>query len=341
VNDSQIERPYFFEVFTALNFIILFFAYPAAAGPMTATFLPVFGSFVICFAVQLLIGMSIRLGVAHRRGTWRELLATYRSRVWLADTARMTVFTGLCVHAYTWIKLTTPILHPRLYDQQLWNLDRALAFGYSPTVFLATLFSAPVMMRFFDATYATVLFPALSIVPAFIASIPARRVRIAFVNSNTLLWLTGAWLYVVFPALGPAYRFPEVWLPLAPMLTNSHHVQRLLIENYRAVQVSMTTATTPINVFFGVAAFPSLHVGFQALSFFWMRRLTRWGGVVFGMLALLALIGSVITGWHYLVDGIAGALLAWTCYAAVRYVPALRVPAIGTRVDAFKAVQSR
>lgn len=320
---AQIARPYFFEIFTVVNLIILFAVYPAVARPMAGTFAPAFASFLIFFLVPLLIAIFVRLALALRRGTSTELLATYRSRDWISDSIRITIFSGLSIHAYTWIKLAIPVLHPQLFDQQLWNLDRALAFGYAPTVFLTSLFSAPVLMRFFDASYITVLFPALSIVPAFIASMPERRVRIAFVNSNALLWLIGAWLYVAVPSLGPAYRFPGVWLPLGPMLKHSQDAQHMLIENYAAVRSPPGWNAKPINIFFGVAAFPSLHVGFQVLSFFWMRRLTRWG-YVFGILAFLALIGSIVTGWHYLVDGIAGGLLAWACYAAA----AQRVPAI-------------
>ena len=121
----------------------------------------------------------------------------------------------------------------------------------------------------------------------------------------------------------PAYRFPEIWLPLAPYLKHTQQVQRLLIANYRAVQISLRAGSEPINIFFGVAAFPSLHVGFQVLAFFWMHRLTRWG-TVFALLALFTFIGSVVTGWHYVIDGVAGGLLAWACYAAAQRVPAIR-----------------
>ena len=320
---AQIARPYFFEIFTVVNFVVLFVAYPPVIRPAAATFPVVFGPFVLCFLIQALIGMIVRIAFAHRRGTTPQLLATYRSPDWIADTLRMTLFTALWLHAYTWIKLSTPILHPGLFDQQLWDFSRAISFGYSPTIFLVTLFSAPALMRFFDASYATILFPALSIVPSFVFSMPERRVRIAFMNSNTLLWLVGGWLYVAIPSLGPAYRFPEVWLPLAPYLTHTQQVQRLLIANYRAVQISVRASSEPINIFFGVAAFPSLHVGFQVLAFFWMRQLTRWG-TVFALLALFTFIGSVVTGWHYVIDGVAGGLLAWACYAAAQRVPAIR-----------------
>jgi hypothetical protein len=323
VKFAQIARPYFFEIFTVVNFGILFVAYPAVMPPAAATFPAVFGPFVLCFLIQLLIGMIVRIAFAYRRGTIRELFATYRSRGWIADTVRMTLFTALWLHAYAWIKLSIPILNPHLFDQQLWNADRVIGFGFSPTVFLVTLFSAPALMRFIDTGYVTILFPALSIVPSILMSIPERRVRVAFMNSNVLLWLTGAWIYVAIPALGPAYRFPEVWLPLAPYLTNTQHVQRLLMTNYHAVQTSVRSSSDQINIFFGVAAFPSLHVGFQVLAFLWMRRLTKWG-TVFGLLALFTFIASVITGWHYVIDGIAGGLLAWAAYAAAQRVPAIQ-----------------
>jgi membrane-associated phospholipid phosphatase len=323
VKFAQIARPYFFEIFTVANFIVLFLAYPAVMRPTAATFPVVFLQYVFFFLLQVLIGMVVRLAFRYRRGTTRELLAIYGSRDWVADTVRMTIFTALWLHAYSWIKLSTPILHPGLYDQQVLDFSRALSFGYSPTIFMVTLFSSPSLLRFFDASYATILFPALSIVPSFILSMTERRVRIAFMNSNTMLWLAGAWLYVAVPTLGPAYRFPEVWLPLAPYLRHTQQVQRLLIENYRAVQTSLKTSSEPINIFFGVAAFPSLHVGFQVLAFCWMRKLTRWS-TIFALLALITFIGSVVTGWHYVLDGIAGALLAWACYLAAQRVPAIR-----------------
>jgi hypothetical protein len=323
VKFAQIERPYFFEIFTVANFIVFFLVYPAITRATAALFPAMFVSFVLGFGTQVLVGMAVRLGFAHRRGTLRDLLAIYRSRDWIADTIRLIVFSGLCGYAYCWIKLSTPILHRTLYDQQLWNLDRAIGFGYAPTVFILTLFSSPRLIHIVDETYATVLVPAFSIIPAIFLSMPERRVRIAFMNSNTLLWLVGAWLYVAIPALGPAYSFPDVWVPLAPVLEKTQFLQRLLMANYRAVQISRPANSQPINIFFGVAAFPSLHVGFQVLAFLWMRRVTRWG-TLFALLAVFTFIGSIITGWHYVVDGIAGGLLAWASYAASQRVPAIR-----------------
>jgi hypothetical protein len=65
-----------------------------------------------------------------------------------------------------------------------------------------------------------------------------------------------------------------------------------------------------IQIVLGIAAFPSLHVAFQTYVFLWMRRLWTSGEVLFGIFALVILLGSMITGWHYLIDGLAGIALA-------------------------------
>ena len=120
------------------------------------------------FLLQALVGMAIRLALAARKGTARELLAVYRSKGWIADTLRLAVFAGLWMHTYGWIKLMIPLLHPRMFDQQLWNLDRTIFFGYSPNVFLVTIFSAPAVLRTIDWTYANVFFASLTITEAVV-----------------------------------------------------------------------------------------------------------------------------------------------------------------------------
>src|SRR5258708_5101214 len=192
-------------------------------------------SIAVGFILQAVIGVGIRLAFAARRGNARELLATYRSRDWIIDTIRLAIFSGLWAHTYSWIKLTIPLLHPRLFDQQLWNLDSTICFGYSPNVFFLTLFSRPEALQVIDWIYAIGFLASVNVIGVFFASAPDHRVRIAFMNANALLWLVGAWLYVAVPSLGPAYRFPEVWLPMARLLERTQHFQRLLMSNYEAV----------------------------------------------------------------------------------------------------------
>ncbi len=279
-----------------------------------------FGS---AFLLQVAAGVAIRAVVAWRRRQLREYIDAIRSRQWLTDTLRLAIASALFVHAYGWIKLAIPLLHVRLFDQELWNIDAKLFAGHAPTEFFLTLFSAPPVLRSIDWAYANVFFASLVIATAFFGSSPSRPLRVAFMNSNVLLWLAGGWLYVAVPSLGPAYRFPEVWQPLAAMLDRTQTFQRLLMTNYQNVLRFARGIPRPVNILFGIAAFPSLHVAFQTLVFLWMRRVWRAGQVIFGVFVVVILIGSMVTGWHYLVDGIAGIALATLCYwlFAIRFAP--------------------
>jgi hypothetical protein len=299
------KRPYFFEVFTIVNFVLIQILLwritraPVAMLPRTAAILlPV-------FLIQTLIGVAIRIAIDRQKRRQYDV-------PWLIDTARIALFSVLSVHTYGWIKLSIPLLHASLFDQDLWNLDQAMFFGHSPNILFLDVFSSPATLRFFDWTYANVFIASINIASIYFLSDVDRRIRIGFMNSNTLMWIVGAWLYVLVPSLGPAYRFPGVWLPLSAMLANTQQLQRTLMTNYQHV-----LHNEAVNIFYGVAAFPSLHVAFEFLVWLWMRRVWRLGAAFFAIFTVIIFLGSVVTGWHYLVDSIAGLVLAALCYAVV------------------------
>ena len=316
------KRPYFFEIFALANFILI----QALLWPMRAPLATLprgLWTVGLGFLGQVAVGVAIRAIVAWRRGELRSYLAIIRSSHWIADTLRLGLASALFVHAYAWIKLAIPLLHPRLFDQTLWDLDRKLLAGHSPNEFFLALFSAPPVLRTIDWSYANVFLASLIIATVFFGSAPNRQLRVAFMNSNVVLWLAGAWLYVAVPSLGPAFAFPNVWQPLSALLDRTQTLQRLLMTNYRNLMLLAHGVRRPISLFFGVAAFPSLHVAFQTLVFLWMRRTWRGGQVIFGVFVVAILIGSIVTGWHYLIDGIAGIALACLCYwlFAIRFAP--------------------
>jgi len=302
------RRPYFFEIFTLANLaLIVLLLWPVTRAPL-ATFGQSMFVVLPAFVVQTAIGVGIR--AAWRRG---EYLRAIRSTEWLTDTLRIIVFSALFVQTYGWIKLSVPLLHPHLADQALWDFDQALFFGHSPNVFFLDLFSRPaVLLRFFDWTYANVFVASINIASIIFLSAPGRRLRLGFMNSNTLMWIVGAWLYVAVPSLGPAYRFPQIWIPLSALLANTQQLQRILMTNYQHV-----LRHEQVNIFYGIAAFPSLHVGFEVLAYLWMRRVSRVAAAFFLAFIVIIFLGSVVTGWHYLIDSVAGAVLAIGCWTAV------------------------
>ncbi len=314
---KPLHGPYFFELFALANFFligVLLLPLTPAVFTSLPTFTAQMGGVLLA---ELATGVVVRLAAGWFDGSARAYLAVLRSPRWLLDTARLIVFAILIAHTYGWIKLMIPFLHPRLYDQQLWNFETALFGGYSPTVLVLSLFSNPPLMRFIDAAYGSVFILSMNIAYSYFLSAPSRRLRVAFSDSSALLWLIGAWIYVAVPSLGPGYRFHDLWRPYAALMPETQYAQRLLLENYELVIDRAKHVSRAVDVLLGIAAFPSLHVAFETFVLLWLRRLWRYGEIGFGICAVLIFIGSVVTGWHYLIDSIAGIALAVVCYAIV------------------------
>lgn len=332
------RRPYFFEVFALANLLLV--------GLLASGRLPGDGSplrHVLAFAVvlggQAVAGVAARLVIALVRRD-RSYARRVRTAAWWLDTARLILFSAVAIITYGWIKLIVPITNPRLFDQALWDLDQLLFLGASPVLLFLDLFADRRFLAVIDWSYANIFYASSVIAYAWLLSAPGRRVRIAFANGNTVLWIAGGWLYMLIPAIGPAYRFPEIWFAHSEVLQTTQTLQALLMRNYQNVirAASGEPVTAPIRIAFGIGAFPSLHVAFQTYVFFWTRKLWRAGEVLFGIFAAVIFLGSMITGWHYLVDSIAGLLLAWLCYRVAwrsarldRWLALFNGPARGAR----------
>jgi hypothetical protein len=306
-----VKRPYFIELFVLANLAVVAL-YAHQSLPLIRP-LKIVGGLALSLALQALAGIGIRCVVALVRKD-REYFRTIRTAEWLADTVRLIVAAALGMFTYGWIKLTVPIYHPTLFDQTLWDLDQLLGFGVAPTVFLLDLFGIPTFLRTIDWLYANVFFASTIIASAYFFSDPRRKIRVGFANGYAVLWITGAWLYLAVPSLGPAYAFKDTWMVHGESLRITQYFQALLMRNYQNVLRTASGQSAPVSIVLGIGAFPSLHVAFQTYVFLWMRRLWTSGEVLFGIFAVAIFLGSMITGWHYLVDGIAGLVMAYVCY---------------------------
>ena len=301
------RRLHFFEIFVVANLAaIALFAWETL--PILRSPAKIVGGLVLSMVIQAALGVGVRAVVAVVRRD-RDYFHIIRTRAWLLETARMVIGFALIIFTYGWIKLVVPIKHPVLLDQVLWDLDQTIFFGVAPSVFFLNLFGGDAVLRAVDWSYANIFFASTLIANAYFFSEPSRRIRVAFANGYSVLWLTGAWLYMLIPSIGPAYRFHDVWMPHGDNLRITQTIQAMLMRNYRNV-----TGGGPVSIVFGIAAFPSLHVAFQMFACLWMRRLWRWGEVLFAFFVVVIFLGSMITGWHYFVDGLAGLILGYVCY---------------------------
>lgn len=276
------------------------------------------------FGFDLLLQFAAGLGL---RSLWalirkdRFFLRKIRSTSWIVLSVRMLLTGILSVHGYGYLKLMVPILNPVRYDEQLWAIDRALFLGWSPNVLFLELFSNEMFIKFVDFSYAWAFFATLLISTTLFLTIRNERIRIAFATGNAVLWLVGAYLYVLVPALGPVYSFPEVWADTTHLLGRSQYIQLELLTNYQRVLAIRQGHLDPgISMIYGVAAFPSMHVAFQLYFALWIGLLDSRAGILCRLGVGVIFIGSIITGWHYLIDGIAGVAIALPCYFVTKRV---------------------
>ena len=188
-------------------------------------------------------------------------------------------------------------------------LRQSVPLGLFPNEVTIHLLGGTGLVDWLDYWYAlwlaTVIW-SLSFFAAAENSLFCRRV----VHSALLMWILGVTLYVVFPALGPIFASEDTWKDLQGSLPRAEKTQQSLRDNYQSVLAIGGDDQRPIDHRLGVAALPSLHVGFHFLFALWAWREMRVLFLPFLGMTLLTFAGSLLTGWHYAVDGYAGMALA-------------------------------
>jgi PAP2 superfamily len=257
------------------------------------------------------LGLALQaLGLAlHRRSprAWLRAVATPASallwlRVWLAAMAM--------TYAYSWLKVSVPLLRRTLLDPALWSLDRTLHLGVSPSVFVVELVRGTPLAGWLDLWYGfwvTSVLAALAYV--FLSERVAERRNFAF--ACAFLWLGGVWVYLALPALGPCFASPDVFAGILGEMPHTAFTQSVLWQNYLRMLAGRDGTLRQFNPYLGVAAFPSLHVGAHWLFALWARRHERRLFLPLAAATGVTFLASVASGWHYAVDGYAGMLLAW------------------------------
>ena len=232
----------------------------------------------------------------------------FRARAAAADLGELArSFAALLVVlvAYTNLKSRITLLHPRLFDEPLADLDAALHFGGGD--FLGWLLSFthdPV----WSARWGTVYFfawaaLALPFGVAFArAGAPAVRRLAAALG---LAYAAGSLVYLALPSLGPAFAFRPRFAHLAG--TAGFAVQESMLAAMLRLLAEPGAVAVP---FFGIAAFPSLHLATTALG---VLAAWRWARPLVPLLVVwnLAIAWSALYfGWHYALDFYPGVLLA-------------------------------
>lgn len=262
-------------------------------------------------ALSLLVLVGIRLVRAASKGD--EPLSLGRFCFFGAGV----ILVGLQIAVLNWLKVEMPLAVGFTADAFLARAD-ALLFGVDPWRISHALlgWATPLIDRVY-VTWGAAKFATIFTVLALPDSYLRSRCLIAYF----LIAAGGSLGQYIAPSAGPVFyellglgdRFRE--LPVAQWMnvTRSYLWADYLRSGGRVGS--------------GISAFPSLHVAMAAWIALVLRAyLPRWQLVGWVYFAFI-IVGSVHLGWHYFLDGVAGAMLAalaW--FFANELVAARRVP---------------
>jgi hypothetical protein len=211
-------------------------------------------------------------------------------------------------------------IRPFTWDQTFMQLGAWMGFGMHYWQILQPVFGHPLITACLSFAYAA-WFPLMFGCLFWQLSRPERdSTRAQYLLSFAFAWFFGGFvLATIFSSAGPAFYSHIVPgpNPYAPLLHYLHETSRhwpVWTVNVQAMLWrSYVTGTGDIE---GISAMPSLHVTIATLMALLAWRTNRAVGVAFTTFAVVILIGSIMLGWHYSADGIAGAALAFVFWGA-------------------------
>jgi hypothetical protein len=232
--------------------------------------------------------------------------------------------------AYRNLKSIVPLLRDQLFDRRLGDIDRSVFGGSDPAQVLHDLLGTGISAEVLSVVYG--LFFVFVPVSVALALVVPRDPRpgLFFVTALSLNWVLAAGSYFLLPSLGPVYAHPENFADLPS--TDVSHLQTALL-NQRTDFLHDPTAAGAAQ---SIGAFASLHVSIfftAALATLLLGAPRRVCAVVWALLALTVL-ATLYFGWHYVLDDVAGMLIAVTSLALARALTGFELRTARGRVPA-------
>ncbi len=288
-------------------------------------FLPSFISTLPIFLIGVVFVLYFRLFV------FRSAVMSPRQRVvsWVKQTnwiefvllqfLPVLVYIFGLQRIYVALKPEIPGIVPFSWDATFLVWDRALLFGYDAWELTHWVLPSAYGASVIDEIYTAWFFILFSCI--FVAALTPMqgRVRLTYLTSFALNWgVGGSLLAIVFSSAGPVYYErllgDPVYAPLLDRLQAMHAEYEMTAVDVieKLWQGYIGSADLP-NL--GISAFPSMHLALATSNTCYAYTFGRWWGHVMVVFTAVTLFGSVHLGWHYLVDGLAGILLAMLFWA--------------------------
>jgi hypothetical protein len=238
----------------------------------------------------------------------------------MADGINAIAALMIFISGFAVLKGAIGIIAPFSWDAALADADRWLHFGRAPHEWLWPVLESPSAVFAINFAY-NFWFVAL-IATMFTAALARNDTALQhqFFISFMLVWLLGGFFIATgFSSAGPCY-FSRIGLgaeyqPLMDALEYANQAYPIWALSTQNMLWSGFTGASSGNI--GISAFPSMHVASAALFALYATRRSAYAGVIMWCFAAIVMLGSVALGWHYAVDGYAGALITVAIWKAV------------------------
>ncbi len=232
----------------------------------------------------------------------------------LVNTAHSYIALVFFITGFGVLKGSIGLLNPFDWDVFFRDLDIAVSFGSMPHEWLGWLISSSFALCIINFNYHLWFFIILGSYFAVGMSAHSTIDRMRYLNAIMLLWLiAGVFVAFTFSSAGPVY-FERLGngTDYASLMANLQAANQQYPIWALAVQDGLwATYTGVYKGYIGISAFPSMHVASSVLLAIYATHFCSWLAVPAWLFTAVILLGSVVLGWHYAVDGYAGALLAW------------------------------
>ncbi|HEU5304212.1 MAG TPA: phosphatase PAP2 family protein, partial [Gemmatimonadales bacterium] len=269
-----------------------------------------------------LVPLWVAAGWARLRGRdLNGMVRLLRERGWLGARLVRYLALALTVTAFfgslaQW-KSAIPLFYPGFRWDAPIEAVEVLLHGDHPDRFLAPLFGSPRGILFLDRVYHTWFYMLFGLVVWQAWEADHRRLR-QFWLSFALIWVGfGILLATLLASAGPIYaaldRGSASYDDLLARLNAAEALGPLFVR-LSAGSLWAAARQPGFTIGDGISAFPSLHVALAWLAALALWRVHRGLGLVGAGYALLILLGSIMLGWHYALDGeaaILGVAVVW------------------------------
>jgi membrane-associated phospholipid phosphatase len=263
-------------------------------------------------------GVVLRALIEVVRRRKLELPSRREALLQAASLAACAVTLGFMSAAYTWGKALVPYFNPRTWDPQLRAIDLAIHGGLDLNRFLlALLASSPRADSVIDWGYQH-FYQLIILSLGWLLTTRDLDSRHRLLRGQVMLWLAGLAVYMLVPAVGPVFILQDLFSDIAFRFPRNAFVASQLASNYKDILRVVAGENIQVNIVLGTAAMPSLHVAMPAYCAFhcWERRSPL--RTFYVVVTVLTLFASVVTGWHYAIDGYVGILIAALCWWAMK-----------------------